>query len=87
VKIGRQGRVVIPASIRRELGIEPGDDLSVRVRGRSLVLEPPDVALERARRHFRDSSADGQSLVDELIADRRKEARMERERWKRLGFD
>lgn len=87
VKMGRQGRVVIPSAMRRELGLEPGDDLSARVDNGQLVLEPPSAALARAREHFSGRSDEGKSLTDELIDDRRAEARLEEERWQRLGFD
>jgi AbrB family looped-hinge helix DNA binding protein len=74
VTVGPQGRVVIPAAIRRELGLAPGAVLAARVEDGRLVLEPSGVVLARLRRRFNKVSP-GVSLADELIDERRKEAR------------
>ena len=78
VTIGPQGRIVIPASARRELGLEEGTSLAVRVDGRRLVLEPRAEVLARLRRRYDRAGAKG--LTRELIADRREEARRETKR-------
>jgi AbrB family looped-hinge helix DNA binding protein len=77
LRIGAQGRVVIPAEMRRELGIEPGETLMARVESHRLVLERRDEILARLRRETRGTRAEGASVVDELIAERRAEARRE----------
>ena len=79
VKVGPQGRVVIPATIRKELGLEPGDTLGVRLQGHQLILEKREHILARLKARFADAPRDV-SLVDELIAERRADARMENER-------
>ena len=79
VKVGPKGRVVVPAPIRRELGIEEGTELMARVEGDGIVLEPRAAALRRLRELFAHVPRDV-SLVDELIAERREEARREDER-------
>ncbi len=79
VTVGPQGRVVIPAPVRRRLGISPGDELALTVDGHRLVLEPRAVAAARARGMFKHL-ATGTSVVDELLADRREEARRQEER-------
>ncbi|MEE4302203.1 MAG: AbrB/MazE/SpoVT family DNA-binding domain-containing protein [Pseudomonadales bacterium] len=78
LRIGPQGRIVIPASLRRALGLAPGDRLVVRAEGGALVLERPDAALRRLQARF-DGVRDGVSLAEELIAERRAEAARERE--------
>ncbi len=78
IKLGRQGRIVIPAEIREELGLEEGARLIPRVDGRRLTLETPETALARIRREFREGVGD-RDLVAELIAERREEARREEE--------
>lgn len=78
LKLGRQGRIVIPAAIREELGLREGERLDARVEGDRLVLETPLAALERLRRRFREA-AKGHDPVAELIAERRVEARREEE--------
>lgn len=70
-----QGRFVVPTPIRKALGFRPGDSLVVRVDDERLVVEKSDVAERRLRAYF--SKFKGRSLADELIAERREEARRE----------
>lgn len=76
VVIGPYGRIVVPAALRRELGLEQGDVLAARAEEGRIVLEPRSAVLARIRRQLAVIPADV-SLVDELIADRRNEARRE----------
>ena len=78
VRIGPQGRLVIPASIRKALGLQPGDTLAARVEEDRLVLEKREHVLARLKAHFAKVPAD-MSLVDELIAERRAEADREQD--------
>lgn len=76
IQMGAQGRIVVPATLRRELGLKPGDRLIARREGDCLILEPGSVVRNRLQQRF--SAVPGQaSLVDELIAERRREARAE----------
>lgn len=86
VKIDTAGRIVIPAEMRTAMRIRPGDTLSARVVDGELQILSADVALERVRAHARAWRAHNTdtSAVDELIADRREEARREDERYARL---
>jgi AbrB family looped-hinge helix DNA binding protein len=77
LRIGPQGRVVIPAEMRRELEIQPGETLLAHVEARRLVLERREEILERLRSEVRGTRPKGASAVDELIAERRAEARRE----------
>jgi AbrB family looped-hinge helix DNA binding protein len=76
VTVGPQGRLVIPASLRRRLSIEPGEVLIARAEEDRLVLERRKAILARLRQRLRVVPTDV-SLVDELIAERRKEAERE----------
>lgn len=76
VAVGPQGRLVIPSEIRRQLGIAPGDVLVAIVEDQRLLLEKRDAVLQRLRRRFAHIPA-GVSLADEVIAERRAEARGE----------
>ncbi len=77
ITIGPQGRLVVPAALRRRLGIEVGDVLVARAEENRLVLERRQAILKRLRSRFANVPADV-SLADELIADRRAEAERER---------
>ncbi len=79
VTIGRQGRLVVPAPLRRELGLEAGDVLVTRTEDDRLILEPRSAVLSRIRSRFAAVPKDV-SLVDDLLAERRAEARREAER-------
>jgi AbrB family looped-hinge helix DNA binding protein len=79
VRIGPQGRLVVPARLRRQLGLEAGDVLVARAEDGRLVLETREAILAGLQRRFSHIPADV-SLVDELLAERREEARRERRR-------
>lgn len=71
VKLGKQGRLVVPVSLRQALGLEVGDELIARAENGQLVLEPKAAVAARLRDRFK--SVEG-SLADELLAERRDEA-------------
>lgn len=77
VTLGPQGRIVVPAAVRRELGLEEGTPLAVRTEGRRLILEPRGEVLRRIRARY---AKGGKRLSDELLRDRRNEARRESRR-------
>lgn len=74
LRVGRQGRVVIPASLRDELGLRPGEILVGSVEDGRLVLEGRERILARLQARIREAVPDEVRLVDELLADRRDQA-------------
>jgi AbrB family looped-hinge helix DNA binding protein len=76
VSVGRQGRIVIPARVRAELGVTEGDRLDLRVTRGRIELVPERAKVERLRGVFADLAPNG-GVVDELLAERREEARRE----------
>ena len=76
VQVGAQGRLVIPATLHKALGLEPGDRLIVRQEGETLVLERREAIAKRLQGRFRHIPK-AASLVDELIAERRADAARE----------
>lgn len=76
VQLSAQGRLVIPAALRRALGFQPGDKLIAYQQDGRLVLEKSSAIERRLRRRFEHVPKD-ESLADELIAERRAEARRE----------
>jgi antitoxin PrlF len=76
-KLAPNGRLLIPAAMREAAGLKPGDVfLQIERKGR-VVVERVDDAIARARSLVRPYVKEGESLVDELIADRRQEAERE----------
>jgi AbrB family looped-hinge helix DNA binding protein len=78
VTVGPQGRLVVPAPLRRRLGIETGDVLVARADDDRLVLERRDAILARVRARLAVVPADV-LMADELIAERREGPRRERQ--------
>jgi AbrB family looped-hinge helix DNA binding protein len=78
-KINPNGRIVIPAAIREELGIAPGDTLLMEVEDGVLRIESYPARIRRIQREIAQYIPPGVSLADELIAERREEARREKE--------
>lgn len=77
LRINENGRVVIPASFRKALGINPGDEVILRLEDDELRITTMKRRIERAQRHARKYVKPGASLVDELIAERREAAKRE----------
>jgi len=76
VRVGRQGRIVIPAPLREEMGLGPGEELLGRVEDGRLVLERRQDVVRRLRSRFRNVPAE-RVLSEELISERREEAARE----------
>jgi len=76
-RVNENGRVVIPASYRKALGIKAGDEVILRMEDDELRITTMKRRIERAQRLVRKYVKPGISLVDELIAERREAARNE----------
>jgi antitoxin PrlF len=77
MRINENGRVVIPASFRKRLGIHVGDEVVLQIQDNELRITTLKRNIERAQRLVRKHVKPGTSLVDELIAERREAARNE----------
>jgi AbrB family looped-hinge helix DNA binding protein len=77
MRVNENGRVVIPASFRKALGINIGDEVVLRIEHGELRITTLKRRLERAQRLIRKHVKPGISLADELIAERRETARNE----------
>jgi len=74
-KMTEGGRIVIPAEIRKKLGFEIGETFSLEIdEDDSLRISSRSQALRRAQQLFRKYVPEGVSVVDEFIAERRREA-------------
>ena len=74
VAMASNGRLVIPANVRSELGMQNGGNFIVHVEDGQICLEPIHAAVARAQAIVRRYVPEGVSLVDELTEDRRREA-------------
>jgi AbrB family looped-hinge helix DNA binding protein len=79
LKLGEAGRLVIPAALRREMGVEPGDDLLLRVEEGELRIIGRMQAIRRFQARAQQFKKPGESVVDEFIAEREAEAAREAE--------
>lgn len=77
VRMGTQGRIVLPRELREQLGAEEGATYIAHVDDGRLVLESRDAILRRLR--DRAQHARQGSVVDELVAERRRDAASEGE--------
>jgi len=69
------GSIEIPASVSDAAGIGPGDQLVVRVENGCIFVESRQHVIRELREHYRSLS--DVSLADELLRERREEARKE----------
>ncbi len=76
-RVNQNGRVVIPASFRKRLGIRPGDEVILRIEDDELRISTLKRNIERAQKLVRKYIKRKGSLIDELIAERREAARRE----------
>lgn len=79
IRVGPQGRIVVPRVLRDALGLVPGDDLVAYVDEERLILERRDLMLARIQGEFLRAVPSDVSLADELISERRREAEREQE--------
>jgi AbrB family looped-hinge helix DNA binding protein len=77
LRVNENGRVVIPASYRKALGIKAGDEVILRMEDDELRITTMKRRIERAQRRIRQYVKPGVSLADELIAERREAAKRE----------
>jgi bifunctional DNA-binding transcriptional regulator/antitoxin component of YhaV-PrlF toxin-antitoxin module len=76
-KLGPEGRVVIPQAFWRAVGLKENDSVMVSLRGEVIELRSLPASIRYAQELVRRIVPEGVSLVDELLAERREEARRE----------
>lgn len=88
VVLGDRGRIVLPAELRKELELEPGCRFAVDTEQDGTIRLRTYAAIARASMGMlADLAPPDKSLVDELIAERRLEAKREEERYERPPRD
>jgi len=77
--LSANGGIVIPAAIRAEMGVAPGETLLMDLEDGVMRIESYPARIRRIQREFAKYAKPGILLSDELIAERREEARREEE--------
>jgi AbrB family looped-hinge helix DNA binding protein len=80
VRMGPDGRVLIPAALRAAAGMKAGDRLTIKVVDGRVVIETQVSAIARVAGMFAHLKKPGESVVDEFLAERRAEAAREDEK-------
>lgn len=74
MSVGARGRLVLPAGLRRRLGVNEGDRLVLSAEDDGSVRMVGQRGVAEAARGAFANLVSGASLVEELLADRRAEA-------------
>jgi AbrB family looped-hinge helix DNA binding protein len=78
-KVNENGRILIPVAIREQMGVKPGDSVVLTLEGGVLRVESHRSIIRKIQEEFKQYRKPGVLASDELIAERREEARRERE--------
>ena len=73
-RIDKQGRIVIPTEIRKELGFQPDEPLSLVVEDNSLRILTVDQAIKNAQAIAREVYGERTGIVDEFLRERRQDS-------------
>jgi AbrB family looped-hinge helix DNA binding protein len=74
VQMHSGGRFVLPARLRKELQIKPGDEVVLHLENGSIRMVPLHQAVAMAQQSVKKYVPMGTSLVDDLIKERREES-------------
>ena len=77
IKMGTNGRLVVPVSLRKEIGLKDGKTVLVDAVMGELRVRPMEDVVQQAQQRLRKYLGGKKSLSDDLIADRRAEANRE----------
>jgi AbrB family looped-hinge helix DNA binding protein len=75
LKVEANGRVLLPAEVRRQLGVSAGDTLLAAIDADGLRIWTQAIALHQAQSLVSEFVPGNASLVDDLLATRREDAR------------
>jgi AbrB family looped-hinge helix DNA binding protein len=76
-QISENGRIVIPAAYRKAMGLKGGEVVTIRMDEDGLHIQSQAQAIKRAQAIVRKYVSADRKLSDELIAERRLEAKRE----------
>ena len=76
-RLGEGRRLVIPAELCHEFGLEPGDAIVLEPSVSGITLRPLDKVIQEVQAFFAAAAPADKLLSEELIRDRRAEAARE----------
>ena len=79
-KMDAQGRLLLPAGVRRAMDLQPGTAVLIRYEQGKVVLENRDRAIAAIQARLKARRKGKGSAVEEFLAERRREGRRELER-------
>ena len=79
VILGESGRIVLPASIRKEFGLAPGERLTVVADAGEIRIFSRKMILESVRARILEKRGTLKGILDEFIEERHEQARREAE--------
>lgn len=71
IRVAKDGRLVLPAKLRKALKIQAGDEIIAKLENDSIRLIPIQQAVTLAQQAVKAYVPQGTSLVDDLIKARR----------------
>ena len=80
-RINQNGRVVIPAVIRKAMGLKLGDTILMSLEDGVLRIEPEFARIRRIQAESKPFANSASLASDELTAERREKAQRETEDW------
>jgi len=78
-KVNENGRILIPAAIREQMGVKTGDDLVLTLEDGVLRVESYQAIIRKIQEEMQQYKKPGVLVSEEFVAERREEARRERE--------
>lgn len=76
-KLGKHGRVIVPAAFLNNLRLNAGDDIIVHLDNNTVYISTPNYALSRLQQLVKDKNTEEISLVDDLLESRKNDVRNE----------
>jgi AbrB family looped-hinge helix DNA binding protein len=77
LKVEQSGRILLPAEVRKRLGLLPGAEVVVHVDDEAITVAGSREAVLRQIQEELRPFRTGRKVVDELLAERRAEAKAE----------
>ena len=78
--VGLGGRVVIPASLRKQLMMDVGSRIYLKLENGTLTIKTMDQVVKEVQHYFTSNKKYQGSMVDDFIESKRKEVQIEAER-------